>query len=226
MNERFSGKAFVVRVDDDSVRAAGSTFVEDLQVLAEAAVRPIVVAPDPDAARAIVRTLNRSSNVAVALSGADAALLPQSESGGIGNVQPGLLLTLTEAGYIPVIEPTAFSALRSGDARVAADDVACAIATAVDAVRAIFFHCAGGVTDPKTQMLIDELTPAETLALACDPSVPADLRAAMVAAARGVRGGVAAAQIVDGRIAHAAIVEFITARHVGTQVTGGVYLAA
>jgi acetylglutamate kinase len=226
MNEPFSGKTFVLRVDDDSVRAPGSTFVDDLQVLTDGAVRPIVVAPNPDTARAIVRTINRRSNAAVALSGSDAALLPQSQSGGIGNVQPALLHTLTGAGYIPVIEPTAFSAFRSNDAHVAADEVACAIATSVDAVRAIFFHCAGGVADPKTQELIDELTPAEALELADDPSMPPGLRAAMVAAARGVRGGVAAAQIVDGRVAHAAIVEFITARHVGTQVTGSIYFAA
>jgi len=216
----------VVRVDDESVHAASSTLADDLHVLADAKVRPIVVAPDPAGAREIVRTVNRSANVAVALSGSDAALLPQSQAGGIGNVQPALLLTLTEAGYIPVIEPTAFAVFAADDALVAADEVASAVASAVDAVRAIFFHTAGGVADPATLQLIDELTPAEALALARDPALPADLRAAVRAAAFGVRAGVAAAQIVDGRIAHAAIVELITARHVGTQVSGSIYFAA
>ena len=36
----------------------------------------------------------------------------------------------------------------------------------------------------------------------------------------GVEGGVETAVIVDGRVAHATIVEFLTARHAGTQVTG------
>jgi len=220
----FAGKAIVVRVDDESVHAAGSTFAEDLQLLAEAHVRPIVVAPDAAGARSIVRAINRSANVAVALSGSDAAILPQTP-GGV-RVQAGLLQTLTTAGYIPVIEPTAFAVFCADDQRVAADDVAGAVAAAVDAVRAIFFHAAGGVADPKTQALINELTPAEALALADDARVPADLRAAIRAAALGVRSGVSAAQIVDGRIAHATIVEFMTAQHVGTQVTGGIYLAA
>ncbi len=224
MMDVFSGKAIVVRVDDESVHAAGSTLAEDLQLLCEARVRPIVVAPDGAGARSIVRAINRSANVAVALSGSDAAILPQTP-GGV-RVQAGLLQTLTGAGYIPVIEPTAFAVFSPGDAQVAADDVAGAVAAAVDAVRAIFFHAAGGVNDPKTQALIDELTPAEALALADDARVPADLRAAIRAAALGVRSGVAAAQIVDGRIAHATIVEFLTARHAGTQVTGGIYLAA
>jgi acetylglutamate kinase len=224
MMDVFAGKAIVVRVDDESVHAAGSTLAEDLQLLAEGRVRPIVVAPDAPGARSIVRAINRSANVAVALSGSDAAILPQTPDG--VRVQAGLLQTLTNAGYIPVIEPTAFAVFSAGDALVAADEVAGAVAAAVDAVRAIFFHAAGGVADPKTQALIDELTPAEALALADDPHVPSDLRAAIRAAAFGVRAGVNAAQIIDGRIAHATIVEFMTARHVGTQVTGGIYLAA
>jgi len=224
MMNTFAGKAIVIRVDEESVNAPASTLAEDLQVLADAQVRPVVVAPDGAGARSIVRTINRSANVAVALSGSDAAMLPQTPDG--VRVQAGLLQTLMAAGYIPVIEPTAFAVFAKGDASVAADDVAGAVAAAVDAVRAIFFHAAGGVADPKTQQLIDELTPAEALELSADARLPGDLRAAIRAAAHGVRSGVAAAQIVDGRIAHAAIVEFFTARHVGTQVAGGIYLAA
>lgn len=223
--ENFSGKTLVVRFDDASARGDASTFVDDLGVLADAQVRPILVAPDPPAAREMVRTINRSANVAVALSGSDAAMLPQSGIG-LGRVQTGILTTLLNAGYIPVIEPTGFAVFAPGDAALAADDVAGAVAAAVDAVRAIFFHAAGGVADPATQALIDELTPAEALRLADDARVPEDLRAAIRAAAIGVRAGVSAAQIVDGRVPHATVIELLTARHVGTQVTGGIVLAA
>ena len=74
--------------------------------------------------------------------------------------------------------------------------------------------------------MIDELTPAEALALADRTDLAPELRRAIRAAALGVRAGVEAAQILDGRIAHAAIVEFLTERHLGTQVTGTVYLGA
>jgi acetylglutamate kinase len=194
-------------------------------VLAAHDVRPIVVAPDPAAARSIVRAINRSANVALTLSGSDAALLPRSGEG-LGRVQARILHTLTGAGFIPVVEPTAFAVFGPDDAAVVPDDVAAAIATATEAVRAIFFHRDGGVIDPQTQKVIDELTPAEALALAVDTRVPEDLRQAMRAAAAGVRGGVAAAQIVDGRVAHAALIEILTATHLGTQVTGGLILAA
>jgi acetylglutamate kinase len=189
-------------------------------------VRSIVVAPDPRTARSIVRTINRSTNVALALSGSDAGLLPSGSNGPIGRVQTGILDTLTNAGYIPIVEPTAFAVFGRSDAELVADDVAVAIASACDAARAIFFHDAGGVPDPQTNQLITELTAAEALALADDARVPLDLRTAIRAAALGVRSGISAAQILDGRVAHATVVEVLTTRHIGTQVTGGVILAA
>ncbi len=214
-----------MRVDDATAHDASATLVDDLYVMAEREVRPIVVAPDPEAARAIVRAINRSTNVAVALSGSDAALLPHTPSG-IGRVQRGILDTLTTAGYIPVVEPTAFAVFADRDASVVADDVAAAIAGACEAARAIFFHRAGGVPDPDTNTVINELTPSEALALADDERIAQDLRLAIRAAALGVRAGIPAAQIVDGRVAHATIVELLTTQHLGTQVVGGLVFAA
>jgi acetylglutamate kinase len=221
----FSGKAFVVRVDEASACAEQTTFFDDLAFLARSNVHPIVIAPSAQAGRKLVRTINRSGNMAVGLSGSDAAMLP-GNADGIGNVQTGILETLTAAGYIPVIEPTAFSVFGRHDWAVAADDVARAIAAATDAVRAMFFHALGGVPDPHSAALISELTPAEALAMAQDPRMPIDLRAAIRAAALGVREGVAEAQIVDGRVAHATVVELLTAHHLGTRVTGSLFTGA
>jgi len=217
----FAGKNFVLRVDERTAHADESTFFADLTFLATHDVRPIVVAPNACAARALVRTINRSGNAAVGLNGADAAMLPGAGNG-LGKVQTGILRTLTQSGYIPVVEPTAFGVFGE-DVELVADDVAQAIAAATEAIRAIFFHALGGVPDPTTAALIEELTAAEALEIADQASVPADLRAAIRAAAQGVRAGVGAAQILDGRVAHASIIEVLTARHLGTQVTGGVY---
>lgn len=219
--QQFAGRAFVVRIDEAAV-CSDSTLIADLTFLAAEGVRPIVVAPTPQAAKTLVRTINRSGNAAVGLSGADAAMLPGAGSG-LGAVQTGILQTLTGAGYIPVIEPTAFGVF-GDDLALVPDEVARAIAAATDAVRAIFFHALGGVPDPQTEALLAELTPAEALEIAQDPRISQDLRAAIRAAALGVRAGVGAAQIVDGRIAHATVVELLTSRHLGTQVTGSIHL--
>jgi acetylglutamate kinase len=142
---------------------------------------------------------------------------------GLGAVQTRLLHTLLGAGYIPVVEPLAFG-MFGGDVAIQADEVASAVARSMAAKRALFFHENGGVIDSLTQECIGELTPAEALALADDATLPADLRAAIRAAALGVRGGVGAADILDGRIAHASIVELLTMRHVGTRVMGTVFM--
>ncbi|MHB8306395.1 MAG: hypothetical protein ACYDEU_10355, partial [Vulcanimicrobiaceae bacterium] len=60
----FAGKAFVVRIDEATAFAPDSTLMADLVFLAREGVRPIVVAPSPPAARALVRTINRSGNAA------------------------------------------------------------------------------------------------------------------------------------------------------------------
>jgi acetylglutamate kinase len=219
---RFAHRTIVFRVDESALGAAGATVISDLAFLASQEVYPILVAPTPALARSYVREMNRLTNVAVGLSGSDAALLPAA-SDSIGTVQTRIRQTLCSAGYIPVIEPTAFG-IGGDDVDVAAEDVATAVAAATDAARALFFHAAGGVVDPDTAALIAELTPAEALEIAERDDLDPELRAVIRAAAHGVRAGVGAAQIVDGRIAHAAIVEFLTARHLGTQVTGGVYL--
>ncbi len=221
----FRNRWFVLRVDEATARTSSAALCDDIAFLLSGGVRPVLVAPSARAARALVRAMNRARNVAVALSGSDAALLPGTPEG-IASVQPGILRTLGEAGYVPVVAPTAFLVFGDRDVPVTADDAAAAIAGAVEAVRAVFFHRAGGVEDPQTHAILHELTPAEALALADDERLPEDLRAAMRAAARGVRHGVAAAQIVDGRIAHAAVVELLTEHPVGTRITGSVLRAA
>lgn len=218
----FAGRTLVLRIDDASLASGETTLFSDLAFLTELGVRPVVVAPSSESARTLVRMMNRTGDTAVGLSGADAGMIPAAAGETIGSVQTRLLRTLMSEGYVPVIEPFAMG-LFGKDVAVGADDIARALAQAIAATRAIFFHDAGGVVDAQTQQLIDELTPAEALALAERPEFADDLRTAIRAAALGVRGGVGAAQIVDGRIAHASIVEFLTARHLGTQVAGTVY---
>jgi acetylglutamate kinase len=224
MFEQFTGRTFIVRVDATDIGSAETTVVSDIAFLAQRNVRPIVITPNALVASSWVRTINRNANVAVGLSGADAAILPAMHPDHIGTVQTRLLATLTAAGYVPVIEPTAL-ALSGEEIAVDPDDVACAIAVATEAARIIFFYSGGGIIDPQTHALLNDLTPAEALILAESPELDQPLRTTIRAAALGVRAGVEAAQILDGRIAHATIVEMLTAQHLGTQVAGTVYVA-
>src|SRR5947209_14021957 len=91
----------VIRVDEATLGAEGATFFSDLVFLGNLGMRPVVVAPTKDAARAVVRTMNRSGDAAVGLTGADAGMIPAASPETIGNVDPKLLRTLLDAGYVP-----------------------------------------------------------------------------------------------------------------------------
>lgn len=197
--------------------------LDDVHVLRDERVAPILVAPDAPAARNVVRRLNRSANIALKLSGSDAAILPQAGCE-IGRVHTPLLDTLLDAGYVPVIAPTAFAVFAERDPQLVADDVASAIASAVGAERALFFHPQGGIIDGDE--LIESLTAAEALALADRADIAGDVAALLRAAARGVRGGVGAARVLDGALAHAALIDLMTHARTGTTITGGVLFAA
>jgi hypothetical protein len=102
---KFAGRTVVVRIDESPLLER-TTLEEDIGFLLQRDVRPIVVAPTGDIARGYVRALNRRANIAVGLSGADAALLPAGGADAVGRVQTGILASLAAAGDVPVIEPT------------------------------------------------------------------------------------------------------------------------
>lgn len=212
------GRAFVVRVAQSSLEHH-ATMLDDLAFVRENGLAPILIAPDRESARRLVRAINISSNEAVCVSGADAATIP-AYRGGIAKVQVGLLAALAKAGYLPVLEPIGYAPF-GGDVEIDADNLAAVVAAATEANRAIFFVDSGGVPDPETSTKIAELTVAEATLLAEDPRLDLRLRGIIRAAVTGVRNGVPAAQIIDGRIAHAMIVELLTKRHLGTQVSAG-----
>ncbi len=210
------GRAFVVRVNQAAIDHP-ATLIDDIAFVRESGLSPILVAPNRTSARRLVQVINRASNDAVCVSGADAATIP-ARIDGIGNIQTGLLHALAGAGFLPVIEPIGYAPF-GDEIEVDADTLAAVIATATEANRAIFFSDGGGVVDPLTSARIGELTVAEALLFADDERLDPILRGMIRAAVLGVQGGVEAAQIVDGRIAHAMIVELLTKRHLGTQVS-------
>ncbi len=226
MNGRaFSGKTFVVRCDRETASSGSATLFADIDVLRDEGIAAVIIAPDAPSARSLVMRMNLSQNRAVGITGADGALLPRAADG-VGAVQPELLLALLDGGFVPIVEPTAYAPISAREETVEADEVARAIGVALHASRAIFFHRAGSIANPLTNDPIPELTAAEALILADDDRIAPDLRVTMRAAARGVRAGIGAAEICDGRIAHAAVIELLTECHAGTRVTGGVVLAA
>jgi acetylglutamate kinase len=176
--------------------------------------------------RDIVSAINVHGPLAVGMSGEDANLITAAPShvdlGYVGNVSlvdPTMLQRLVAEGLIPVV--ATIGADESGQAyNINADTVAGALAEALGAEKLIFLTDTEGLRvvadDPSTVIhqasleVIDEILRSGGAQGGMMPKVEA--------CARAVRGGVARAHILDGRVAHALLLELFTDSGVGTMV--------
>lgn len=221
----FVGRTLVVRVDPAATES--DTIVSDLVFMRRLGVRPVVV---HDARRSegttLVGRINRVGGEAVGLDGTAASMLvvATDRSGGpvIRNVNTQLLELLLDQGYIPVVGAQG-SRVSGSPAPLDADEAARSVAAALRAIRLLISAQPGGIPSDG-EGFINELTSSEALALAAQGTLSSDLAAHLIAAALGVRAGVDAAQILDLSAAHAALVEMLTAQHIGTQIVSNIIL--
>jgi acetylglutamate kinase len=176
----------------------------------------------------IVLRLARHGQPAVGLSGDDGGLLrcsrrsaPGGEDigfvGQIDHVDAGVIKHIVR-DYIPVVASVGADAA-GNSYNVNADESAAAIAVAMGARTAIFLTDVRGwlrdPADPETliaQAGVEEVTKALG-------GIDGGMRPKLQACVDAVRGGVGAAQIIDGRIAHSLILELFTDAGIGTKVT-------
>jgi len=184
----------------------------------------------------IVATIHKAGGQAVGLSGKDGQLLiakkkksrkidPASHveklidlgfAGEPSKVNIEILETLINSAMIPVIAPIGVSA-RGQTLNINADIAAGAIAGAMQAERLLLLTDVAGVRDKKGA-LIERLTQARAKKLikdgtARDGMMP-KLETAIAARRKGVRG----VAILDGRVAHAILLELFTELGAGTLV--------
>jgi acetylglutamate kinase len=176
----------------------------------------------------IVLRIGRHGQQAVGLSGDDAGLLrctrrraPSGEDigwvGQIEAVDPGVILHVA-SDYIPVV--AAVGADREGNSyNVNADEAAAAIAVALGASKAIFLtDVRGWLRDPgDAESLISQASVGQVRKAL--RSVTGGMRPKLEACVHTVEGGVEAAQIIDGRLAHSLLLELFTDAGIGTKVT-------
>jgi len=176
--------------------------------------------------REIVGAINAKSAVAVGLSGEDAGLIEAirriPDIGFVGDVQSvdtTIIDHLLRGGFIPVVA-TIGSDVAGQAYNINADTVAGALAVALGAEKLIFLTDVAGVradaNDPAS--VLSTLRSAELEKLIADGSVNAGMIPKAQACAEAVRGGVNSAHILDGRVAHALLVELFSEGGIGTMV--------
>lgn len=175
----------------------------------------------------IVSLVGRAGGKAVGLTGKDCDLLRVVRLRGEGgedlgqvgtpsHVDPSILRTMTQNGFIPVVAPVGVDD-EGQTYNVNADVAAAAVAQALGSEKLILLTDVEGVLDADGKLRA-QLTVADARAMLSEGSVSGGMIPKLQCCARALEGGVGAAHIVDGRVPHALLLEIFTDGGVGTLV--------
>ncbi len=175
----------------------------------------------------LVSLINQAGASAVGLCGKDGNLIQARPVGkeGIGfvgevtNINPELIKSLVDNGYVPVISSVA--ADEKGQAyNINADTVAGEIAAALNAEKLILLTDTPGILenyqDPST--LLTKLDINKLRKLIEDGIVSGGMIPKVNCCVRSLAQGVGAAHILDGRIPHALLLEIFTDEGIGSMI--------
>ena len=218
--------------------AIKSSFVDGLRVTDAATVEVVEMVLAGSINKEIVTAINRAGGRAIGISGKDANLIqakkltrtkkdPDShieqvvDLGFVGDpdvVQADFLKILADADLIPVIAPVGVG--EDGQTyNINADTAAGAIAQAMKAERFMLLTDVAGVLDGDKN-LITEMTREKAEAMIADGTISGGMIPKVETCLDAVRGGVAAAIILDGRKQHAVLLEIFTESGAGTLIRG------
>lgn len=175
----------------------------------------------------LVALINQAGGSAVGLCGKDGNLITARHQGSddvgfvgdVTNVDPGIIQSLVEAGYIPVISSVA--ADETGQAyNINADTVAGELAAALHAEKLILLTDTRGILhdykDPST--LIPKLDIQTARQLIDEEIVAGGMIPKVTCCVRSLAQGVGAAHILDGRINHALLLEIFSDSGIGSML--------
>jgi len=138
--------------------------------------------------------------------------------GEIEEVDPSLLNTLLDRGYIPVIAPIAID--REGTSlNINADTAAGEIAVALKASKLINLTDVDGVMDTGRTQVFRRLTASELERLIADGTVSGGMIPKIASSLHAVKHGVGQAHIINGNQGHNLLLELFTDAGVGTMIS-------
>lgn len=213
-----------------------STFVDGLRVTDEATAKVAEMVLSGAINKELVGWIAAAGGKAIGISGKDGGLVtarkvsrttrdPDSnieqvvDLGFVGEpaaVDTSVIDTMVAAGMIPVIAPIAPGA-DGATYNINADTMAGAIAAALGAARLFLLTDVPGVLGADGALLTD-LTPADIASLRADGVIRGGMVPKLETCVAAVQAGCEAAVVLDGRVGHAMLLEFFTARGAGTLV--------
>ena len=214
-----------------------SRFVEGMRVTDSETMDVVEMVLGGLVNKEIVNLVNGHGGRAVGLTGKDGGLIqarkltmtrsrPELDApeiidighvGEVASVDTGVLEHLARGDFIPVIAP-----IGVGDGgmsyNINADLVAGKVAQALAAEKLILLTNAAGLLD-RDGALIPELDVKAVEAMIADGTIAGGMLPKVRCALDAVQGGVHTAQIVDGRVEHAVLLEVFTSAGMGTFIS-------
>jgi acetylglutamate kinase len=216
-----------------------STFVDGLRITDRATAEIAEMVLSGAINKELVGWITQAGGKAIGISGKDGGLVTATkltrtvkdpgslieeeiDLGFVGDpevVDITLLETVSRAGMIPIVAPIAAGA--DGETyNINADTMAGALAAALGAARLFLLTDVPGVLDGNGTLLTD-LTPADIARLQADGAITGGMIPKLETCVKAVEAGCEAAVVLDGRVAHAMLLEFFTSRGAGTLIRAG-----
>jgi len=137
--------------------------------------------------------------------------------GAVSRVNPQLVRSLVDQGFIPVIAPIAVDE-EGNSLNVNADTVAGKVAEALTARKLVLMTDIAGVKGADGEVL-GSLDAATIASLEEEGVIEGGMIPKVECALEALSGGVRKAHILDGRVQHAVLLEIFTDRGIGTEIT-------
>jgi acetylglutamate kinase len=214
-----------------------SRFIKGMRLTDEATMDVVEMVLGGKVNKGIVAQINQQGGKAVGLSGKDGGLIRAKKLhivyqedkdkppeiidpglvGEVTHVNPAIINTLTQQGFIPIIAPV--GAGESGETyNINADLVASSIAVALSAGRLILLTDVDGVLDASGSLIssisaesINQMVEEKTISGGMIPKIECALKA--------LKNGVGKVHIINGNKRHALLLELFTDKGIGTEVT-------
>lgn len=137
--------------------------------------------------------------------------------GEVDHINPGIIEMMKNSDFIPVIAPIGTDE-NGASYNINADTVAGRLAQLLKAEKLVLLTNIAGVQD-RSGSVLTGLSTEDVNALIADGTIHGGMLPKIQCALDAVKAGVKSAQIIDGRVPHAVLLEIFTDKGVGTQIT-------
>lgn len=214
-----------------------SEFVSGMRVTDSATMDVVEMVLGGNVNKQIVSLINRNGGQAIGLTGKDGKLIrakkltvshktPEMQApeildighvGEVADVNTGVIDMLINSDFIPVIAPIGVGD-DGASYNINADLVAGKMAEVLRAEKLMLLTNVAGLQDKEGNVLTG-LSTVQVDELIADGTIYGGMLPKIGCALDAVKGGVTSAHIVDGRVAHAVLLEIFTDAGVGTLIT-------